>query len=293
MHACGHDGHTAIGVILAESLAGQRVDLPGTAVFLFQPAEEIGTGARAMIAAGALENPHVESIFGLHLITKINPDQIAFRTGPFFAAADSFTIQVKGRGGHGALPHQTIDPIPVAAHIVLGLENLIAREVSAKEPAVLTIGQIAAGTKHNIIPSLAEMHGTLRTVNPQIRTHLKERLPVCVSHLARAYRAEAETTFHDDGIPAVVNDARQTELVRKVAAEQLGMEAIAAGEIAMTSDDMALFLAERGGCYFLAGIGESPAPEKHHHSPDFEMNEKGLMPALKLAFAIMRSALED
>jgi amidohydrolase len=291
MHACGHDGHTALAVMLAETMAADRIDLPGTAVFIFQPAEETGSGADAMLHAGALENPRVDAVFGLHLVTKLPPGHIALRAGPVLAAADYFTIAVKGRGGHGALPHETVDPIPVAAHLVLAMENLIAREVPARESAVLTVGQIAAGSTHNIIPASAMIRGTLRTLNPQLRNGLRERLPQLVNALAEAFRAEAEFTYEDAAIPAVINDGAETARARRAATAVLGEQAVVEAEPAMTSDDIGVFLAQRPGCYFWAGIGPSSGAPSPHHSPEFVMNEDGLMPALKTALAVMHQAL--
>lgn len=291
MHACGHDGHTAIAVMLAQTMAADRIDLPGTAVFIFQPAEEIGSGAAAMVYAGALENPRVDAVFGLHLVTKLPPGHIALRAGPVLAAADYFSVEVKGRGGHGALPHQTIDPIPVAAHLVLGMENLIAREVPARESVVLTVGQIAAGSTHNIIPASATIRGTLRTLNPQWRKRLRQRLPQFVNGLAEAFRAEAEFTYDEAAIPAVINNEAETVCARRAATAVLGEQAVGEAEPAMTSDDIGVFLAERPGCYFWAGIGPSSGDPPPHHSPEFVMNEDGLMPALKTALAVMHQAL--
>ena len=244
-----------------------------------------------MLHAGALENPRVDAVFGLHLVTKLRAGHMALCAGPVLAAADYFTIAVKGRGGHGALPHQTIDPIPVAAHIVLGMENLIAREVSAREAAVLTIGQISAGSTHNIIPASVNMRGTLRTLNPQLRKQLKERVPRLVSSLAHAFQAQADFRYEDESVPAVVNDDLETAGVRRAAAAVLGEGAISVAEGAMTSDDMGVFLELRPGCYFWAGIGPSSGAPSPHHSPEFVMNEDGLMPALKTALAVMHRAL--
>jgi amidohydrolase len=291
MHACGHDGHTAIVIVLAEILAAHRNELAGTAVFLFQPAEEAGSGARAMLNAGALENPPVDAVLGLHLVTKLPPGHIALRTGPTLAAADYFAIEVKGRGGHGALPHQTIDPIPVAAHIVLGMENLIAREIPAREAVVLTIGQISAGSTHNIIPASANIRGTLRTLNPELRKQLKERAPRFVTSLAQAFQAQADFSYEGEAISAVINDELETALVRRAAAAVLGEKAVSEADTAMTSDDMGVFLEQRPGCYFWAGIGPARGAPSPHHSPDFTMNEDGLMPALQTALAVMHSAL--
>ena len=291
MHACGHDGHTAIAILLAEILAAHRSDLAGTAVFLFQPAEETGSGARAMVNAGALENPQVDAVFGLHLVTKHPPGHIAVRGGPTLAAADYFAIEVKGRGGHGALPHQTIDPIPVAAHIVLGMENLIAREVPARESAVLTIGQVSAGSTHNIIPALATIRGTLRTLNPELRKHLKERAPRFVSSLAQAFQTQAELKYEGEAIPAVINDDLEAARVRRMAVSVVGNGAVSDADAGMTSDDMGVFLEKRPGCYFWAGIGPTGGTPSPHHSPDFTMNEDGLMPALRVALAVVHDAL--
>jgi amidohydrolase len=291
MHACGHDGHTAIAIMLAETMAADRIDLPGTAVFIFQPAEEIGNGAGAMFHAGALENPRVDAVFGLHLVTRLAPARIALRAGPVMAAADYFTIEVKGRGGHGALPHRTIDPIPVAAHIVLGMENLIAREVPAREAAVLTVGQIAAGSTHNIIPASATIRGTLRTLNPQLRMQLRERLPRFLTSLAEAFQAQAQLMYEDAAIPAVINNDVETARARCAAVAVLGEQGVSEAEAAMTSDDIGVFLAQRPGCYFWAGIGPSSGAPPAHHSPEFVMNEDGLMPALKTALVVMHSAL--
>jgi len=291
MHACGHDGHTAIAVILAEILAAHRDESPGTAVFVFQPAEEIGSGAKAMIEAGALENPRIDAVFGLHLVTKLSAGKIALRAGPILAAADYFTVEVKGRGGHGALPHQTIDPIPVAARIVLGMENLIAREVPSREAVVLTVGQISAGSTHNIIPGTADIRGTLRTLNPQLRRRLKERLPGLVSSLAQAFLAQAELRYENEAVPAVINDVAETTRARRAAVAVLGEESVSQAEVAMTSDDMGAFLERRPGCYFLAGIGPASGVPPPHHSPQFVMNEDGLVPALCTAVAVMELAL--
>ena len=291
MHACGHDGHTAIAVTLAEILAAHRDELPGTAVFIFQPAEEIGSGAKAIIEAGALENPRIDAVFGLHLVTKLSAGKAALRAGPMLAAADYFTVEVKGRGGHGALPHQTIDPIPVAAHIVLGMENVIAREIPSREAVVLTVGQISAGSTHNVIPGSASIRGTLRTLNPELRRRLKERLPGLVNSLAQAFLAQAELRYENEAVPAVINDVAETARARRAVVAVLGEEAVSEADFAMTSDDMGAFLEQRPGCYFLAGVGPASGVPPPHHSPDFVMNEDGLSLALRTAVAVMERAL--
>ena len=293
MHACGHDGHTAIGITLAEILAARRARFRGKAVFIFQPAEENGQGAKAMLEDGRLHGLGIEAVYGLHLVTRLPAGQLAVRSGPVMAAADIFTIKVTGKGGHGAMPHHAVDPITVAANIVMGLQHLVAREISAQEPAVLTVGKMAAGTSHNTIPSEAELVGTLRTLQPAVRERVKERLGSFIAHLAQAYRATAELAFDDEGVPAVMDEGAHTALVRDCARELLGQSALHEADIAMASDDMSRFLEQWPGCYFWMGIGERESFAPPHHSPQFAMNEAGLEAALRVALAVMLKALSS
>ena len=291
MHACGHDGHTAIAITLAEMLAARRGELPGTAVFVFQPAEEVFGGAEPMIAAGALDNPRVAEIYGLHLTTQTAVGQVGIVPGPSMASADFFDVNISGRGGHGAYPHLSIDPITAAANILLGMQNLVSREVAAYETAVLTVGQIVGGTKHNIIPATAVMRGSLRTFNEQVRAQLKGRLADYAADIARAYRTEARLSFMGDGCPAVVNHARETAFVRECATAELGAAALNDGPPVMASDDMSLFLNARPGCYFRVGIAPRDGGPYPHHAPEFQMNEDGLPVGLRVGLTVMLNAL--
>jgi amidohydrolase len=291
MHACGHDGHTAIAVTLAEILAQRRAQLPGTAVFLFQPAEEVFGGAEPMIAAGVLDDPRVDEVYGLHLTTQTPVGQVGIVAGPSMASADFFDVTISGRGGHGAYPHLSIDPITAAANILIGLQNLVSREVSAHETAVLTVGQIVGGTKHNIIPGTAVMRGSLRTFNEAVRAQVKGRLADYAADIARAYRTEARLTFMGDGCPAVVNHGPQTAFVRERAAAELGAGALKDGPPVMASDDMSLFLQQRPGCYFRVGIAPADGGTYPHHAPEFQMNEDGLPVGLRLGLSVMLHAL--
>ncbi len=292
MHACGHDGHTAIGIILAEIMAARRKEVPGSAVFIFQPAEEIFGGAKPMIEAGALENPHVEEVYGLHLTTQTPAGHVVVRPGPSMASADFFDVEVEGKGGHGAYPHLSIDPITVAANILLGMQNLVSREVAAQETAVLTVGQIVAGTKHNIIPASATMRGSLRAFSPTVREQVVERLGTFVSDIAHAYQAEAHLSFQGEGCPAVVNHEQETAFVHNCVADDLGSEAVGEGVAVMASDDMSLFLQERPGCYFRVGIGPTKGGGRPHHAPEFEMHEGGLPVGLRVGLNVMLNALQ-
>jgi amidohydrolase len=291
MHACGHDGHTAIAITMADIMAARRADFAGTAVFIFQPAEEVLGGARPMIEAGVLEQPRVDEIYGLHLTTLQPAGQVQVRPGPSMASADAFTIEVRGAGGHGAMPHLSIDPITTAANILLGMQSLVSREVPAQDTAVLTVGQIVSGTKGNIIPDRAIMKGTLRAFEDAVRGHLVSRLGAFASDIARAYRAEAALHWDGGACPAVVNHSKESELVRACALAEVGADAVTEGRLVMASDDMSLFLRERPGCYFRVGIAPAAGPARPHHAPEFEMNEAGLPAGLRVGLAVMRAAL--
>lgn len=290
MHACGHDGHTAIAITLADILAARRAELPGTAVFIFQPAEEIFAGAKPMIEAGVLNNPYVEEVYGLHLTTQTPAGYVTVRPGPSMASADFFDVDVVGKGGHGAYPHLSVDPITVAANILLGMQNLVSREVAAQETAVLTVGQILAGTKHNIIPAAATMRGSLRTFSADVRSQVIERLGSFVTSVAQAYQAEAHLSFMNEGCPAVVNHEQASAFVRTCCEHELGHEAVSDGIPTMGSDDMSLFLEERPGCYFRVGIAPD-GPQVPHHAPEFVMHEGGLSVGLRVALNVMLNAL--
>ncbi len=290
MHACGHDGHTAIAITLAELMSARHAEVPGTAVFIFQPAEELLGGAKPMIEAGVLDNPRVDEIYGLHLTTQDPAGSVNVRRGPTMASGDGFTVEVNGRGGHGAYPHLSIDPMTAAAHILIGMQSLVTKEVAAKETVVLSIGQIQAGTKNNIIPDKAVMRGTLRTFNFDVREHLLGRLQSFVADMARAYRAEARLDL-TMGCPPVVNPDRETDLVHRCAVDELGEAAVTEGAPVMASDDMSLFLRARPGCYFRVGIAPAHGRPVPHHAPEFEMNELGLPVGLRVALGVMRSRL--
>jgi amidohydrolase len=290
MHACGHDGHTAIAITAAEVLAARRAELPGTAVFIFQPAEELLSGAKPMIEAGVLDNPRVEEIYGLHLTTQDRTGTVNVRPGPTMASGDGFSIEITGKGGHGAYPHLSVDPMTAAAHILIGMQSLVTKEVAARETVVLSVGQILAGTKNNIIPDKALMRGTLRTFDMDVREQMLGRLHSFIADMARAYRAEARMDL-TMGCPPVVNPEREATIVHRCAADELGEAAVVAGAAVMASDDMSLFLRERPGCYFRVGISPTHDRKVPHHAPEFEMNEDGLPIGLRVALNVLRSRL--
>lgn len=291
MHACGHDGHAAVAVTLAEMLAGRRSQLPGTAVFLFQPAEEVFGGAKLMIEAGVLDDPPVDKVYGLHLTTLLPAGAVAVRPGPTMASSDFFDIEVRGKGGHGAYPHLSVDPITAASHILIGMQDLVSREVAAHEPAVMTVGEIKGGSKHNIIPETAIMRGSIRTFQQAVRDQVVERLGSFASRIAQAYRAEARMRLVGDCCPAVVNPEDEAAFIRGCALEEVGAEHVAEVPPVMGSDDMALFLEARPGCYFWVGVAPDDKQAMPHHHPGFELNEAGLPVGLRMGLAALLKSL--
>jgi amidohydrolase len=277
MHACGHDGHIAIALTLAEVLAAQREQLRGNVVFAFQPAEERAAGASKMIDEGALDDPKVDAVIGLHLWATYPVGKIAVQAGAVMASADELILRVRGKGGHGAVPHEAVDPIVAAAQIVVAAQTLVSREVSPFHPAVLTWGAISGGTAFNIIADEVELRGTLRTYDEADRAFLKRRLAGLASGVAQGMRAEAELTV-GLGTGACVNDPEMARLVRAAAEATVGRENVPTEDMRLTpSDDMSVFLAVVPGCYFFVGAGNVErgitAP---HHNARFDIDEAAL-----------------
>ncbi len=268
MHACGHDGHTAILLTVADILSKRRAELQGNVKFLFQPAEENIAGAKPMVEQGALEG--VDAIIGLHLISDIPLGRIGVRAGEVFASADDYVLTVTGQGGHAASPHEAVDPIIITAHIVTALQTLISRETSPFRPAIITIGEIKAGTTFNIIPETAVMRGTVRAFSSTHREYLMRRIQEISSGIAQAMGGSCETEWMIGGCPPCFNDPTITALVRGAAVE--GEDVMSTG-----SDDMSEFLQAVPGCYFMVGSrNEEKGTHYQHHPPRFDLDEDAL-----------------
>jgi amidohydrolase len=276
MHACGHDGHTAMAATAARILARQRESLPGTVVFAFQPAEETTGGAALMIEQGALREPAVDAAIGLHLANTLRVGQLTIQTGPVTAATDGFRLTVTGKGGHAARPHLAVDPVATTFQIGNALHTLMTRERSPAQPAVLTIGSIHGGTAGNVIADQVELRGTLRTYDAGLREHLKARIAALVTGMAAAMRAEAAIEW-EEGYPPTVNDGGIAALMRRAAAGVVGPAGLVEHEPSLGGDDMAYFLAAVPGCYARLG---SANPERGldapHHSARFDFDEAAL-----------------
>jgi amidohydrolase len=289
MHACGHDGHVAIALALAEIVHASRAALAGTVRFAFQPAEEHVGGAERMIREGVLDDPVVDRVFGLHIWASAPPGSVLVRAGPIFAAATHFRIIIRGRGGHAAAPHQTVDPIVVAAHAITALQTVASRNIDAMESIVLTIGRIQGGVRGNIIPNEVMMSGTLRTYEPHVLERALCRMDEILRGVTDAFGASYQ--FDHSTLGACVNDAGCAALVEGVAAAFLGAENV--GETRATgADDMCLFLEARPGAYFMLG-GARPGSDGHvypHHHPKFDFDEACIPLGIELALRIIEEA---
>ncbi|HEV2530034.1 MAG TPA: amidohydrolase [Thermomicrobiales bacterium] len=276
MHACGHDGHTAMLMGTARILMGMRDQFAGTVKVLFQPAEEGPGGAEPMIAEGALEDPHVDASFGLHLAQEMPLGVVASKAGPSMAAADSFSVTIQGRGGHGARPHGCVDPIMVGAQIITALQTLVSREIDPLKAAVVTVGALHAGKAGNVIPDTAEMRGTVRSFDPDVRDHLERRVPEVIKGIAAALQAEA-TVEYELGPPAVTSDVRMAQIVRDAAAAVVGVDNAIEQTPIMGAEDMSYFLNAVPGCYFHVGSrNEAKGFVWGHHHPKFDIDEDAL-----------------
>jgi amidohydrolase len=290
-HACGHDGHTAILLTVAEILAARKAELPGKVTFVFQPAEERADGAAGMLREGALEPPP-DASFGLHLWNEVPVGFIDVRPGPIFAFADAFAIELRSGGGHGAIPHQVADPVVAAAELIVALQTLVSRESPPLEPAVLTIGSIHGGTASNIIPSRVELQGTLRVFSPQLHRHMLARMHEVVSGIAATFRVDADLRM-TDACAACINDESMAELVRRVGEQVLGGKHVLDSMRTMGADDMAAFLDAAPGCYFfVGGANAERGLASPHHSPGFDFDERALEVGAEMLAAVAVEFLE-
>jgi amidohydrolase len=276
MHACGHDGHVAMGLGVARIMAGRRTQLAGTLKFLFQPGEEGRGGALAVLADGVLDNPRPDVALAMHLWNDVPYGLIRVNDGPAMAASSIFTLTVRGKGGHGAAPHRSVDPILAAAHIVAALQSIVSRNIDPLESVVVTVGQMTAGTTFNVIPESATLRGTVRSYNNEMHRHVYRRILEMAQNMARAFRCQA-TMEAVAIVPAVVNAPEATRRVRAAAARVVGQDKVVEGRT-MGAEDMGYILEEIPGCYFFIGAGnEEKGIIYPHHHPRFDVDERALV----------------
>jgi amidohydrolase len=285
MHACGHDGHTAIGLTVARLLNNHRNEFTGTVKFVFQPAEEGLGGAEAMIADGVLKDPKPDTTLSLHIWNEKPVGWVGIVPGPVMAAADTFYIKIIGKGGHGAAPNLVHDPILAASQVVNGLQSIVSRSISPLKAAVVSVGAIHGGEAFNVVPSIVELRGTLRTFEAQVRERVIERFHQVVENICQSFECQAEIEIRKI-TPALVNDTEVTNRVQQVARGLLPEDQLDFQTTTMGSEDMAFMQQQLPGCYFFIG---SSNKEKHldaaHHHPRFDFDETILPKAVALMAA--------
>ncbi len=293
MHACGHDAHTAVLMGAAEVLAAMRESLPGTVVFIFQPAEDglaAGTegGARVMVREGVLDNPRPEAVLGLHVMPR-DHGALLYRAGGFMASSNTFHITVKGRQTHGSQPWAGIDTVVTSAQIILGLQTIVSRQIDiTAAPAVITVGMLRAGVQTNIIPQEVKFSGTIRTLDPAMRRDILDRVRKTAESIAKSAGAEAEVEILE-GLPVVVNDAALVRRLLPALERATGKDLVREIPPATYSEDFAYYAEKVPGFFFFLGInaqGADPAKVFPVHSPFFMIDESALVTGVR-AFASM------
>lgn len=282
MHACGHDGHTAVLMMTAKKLMERKSGLRGNIKLVFQPAEEGGNGALAMIGDGVLENPKVDTALGLHVFNNLPIGKVGLNPGPLMAGVDLFNVTIEGVGGHAAAPHQTVDPVVAAAHVVTALQTVVSRNVDPIHSCVVTVGSIHAGSAFNVIPRTAELKGTVRYFDPKIGHDLPQWVERVIRGTVEAMGARYELKYERIG-PPTINDAEVAGFMRDVSSEIVGAENVIFNERVMGGEDMAYYLEKVPGCFvFVGSANEAKKLTYPHHSPRFDFDEDALETGVKI-----------
>jgi amidohydrolase len=283
MHACGHDGHTGILLGLAKHIARDGKAYATDVKFLFQPAEEAGNGAKQMVIDGALDSPKVDAVFGLHGWPDLPLGTIGIHGGAVMASVDNFEITLVGKGGHGAQPHSTLDPVFAAAQLVSAAQSLVSRSTDPLDSAVLTFGQIQAGRTFNVIPEECLLRGTARSHSPAVREGLKSGLETLAVNLCRGLGLEARLTWVE-GCPATINDPAMAALARRAAVRAFGDSKCVEPRPSMAGEDFPFFLEKAPGAYLWLGLGNARGSL---HNPRFDFNDAALETGIRLFLAIL------
>ncbi len=279
MHACGHDGHTAMLLAAAKHLAKHR-NFDGTVYLVFQPAEEGGGGAHEMMKDGLFEKFPMEAIFGAHNWPGMAVGQFALKSGPVFASSNEFRITIRGKGAHAAMPHNGIDPVPVACQMVQAFQTIVTRNKRPLETAVISVTMIHAGEATNVIPDSCELQGTVRTFTTEVLDLVERRMQVIAEATCAAFETRCEFAFKRN-YPPTVNHPAETEFARGLLGEVVGPENVLDFEPTMGAEDFSFFLQQKPGCYFLIGNGDGAHREGGHglgpcmlHNPSYDFNDE-------------------
>jgi len=293
MHACGHDGHLAIGLTTARLLHEGRENLSGTIKFVFQPAEEGLGGAVAMIKQGILSDPVPDVALALHLWNEKPLGWIGITDGPVMSASETFQVRITGKGGHGGKPHESIDPIVAAAGIINALQSIVSREIPPLDSGVITVSSIHGGEAHNVVPEQVTLSGTIRSFTEETRDLLLKRFHEVVEQTAAVYLCHARITIEDIS-PAVNNDPKIAAVLRQTAGELFPQAVIDQGYQTMASEDMAFMMQEIPGCYCLIGSANSERGlDAKHHQPEFNFDEQALTQGVALLVSAVHDLLKD
>jgi amidohydrolase len=296
MHACGHDAHVAIGLAVAARLARGRDQWGGTVRYVFQPGEEGGGGAARMVEEGVLDG--VDAALGLHMWLGLPSGVVGVVDGPLMASSRDFEIEILGRGGHGAIPQETIDATLVAAHVVVALQSVVSRNISPLDTAVVSVGSLQAGAASNVIADSAALKGTVRAFDDEVAAEIRTRMEKIVSGVCEAFGARGVVSFAESGYPATVNDVGIAGLVRSAALEVVGHDRVRTGDDVrtMASEDFSEVIRRVPGCYFFIGARNEAIGAVHpHHSPRFDLCEDAMTVGVdvmeRAALACLRGTL--
>ena len=289
MHACGHDGHTAILIGAAMVLNELQDEFEGNVKFIFQPAEETTGGAKGMIEEGVLENPKVDAALALHLWGTLPRGMIEYKSGPVMASPDAFNIKIIGSGGHAAQPHNCVDPVPIAATIIDQFQNIVSRRIDPLESAVISVCHLAGGETHNVIPDEVFLEGTVRSLTPEIRKEIPRHMEEVVDKITSQYGADYIFDY-DFRYPPLHNDSVMTKLVKKSAEKVLGQDRVReADKPNMGGEDFSYLAREVPSSFFFLGIAPSEEETIPHHQPEFDVDDR----VLRDGIAVMCQAVID